>query len=43
MQIQRVHLRHLKVDRLEVEDLRVGKLTVLEQRSGGRPDNPPTA
>jgi hypothetical protein len=42
MLIQRVHLRHLKVDQLEVEDLRVGNLTVLEQRPGGRPGNPPT-
>jgi hypothetical protein len=42
MRIQRVHLHHLKIDQLEVEDLRVSKLTVLEdRRPAGGPDNSP--
>jgi hypothetical protein len=38
MLVKQVHLRRLKVDQLDVEDLRVGKLTVVEeQRPPGSP------
>jgi hypothetical protein len=44
MLIKQVHLRHLKIDQLDVEDLRVTKLTIREEQ---RPDtgsgNPPAA
>jgi hypothetical protein len=32
MLVKRVHLGRLKIDQLDVEDLRVSKLTVLEEQ-----------